>query len=227
MIALAFAAAAATAQAPAFDRTSAAAFDAAFQAAADEALLSFDVNNSFVFRFDSSECSGVPPGWWNTANGLIALALKDLRRGDAANTPLLRAALGKHVTDNPTLRPVGNLYNDDQLWWLWLALEMAQLDGGVAAAGRGRGGRANVDTGGDPRWLAAARAGWAEVVQCVTPDEACAGGLGSLTWKRKPGLETGGCVPTTAADGGYKATIANALLMLVSAKLHELTGEAQ
>ena len=189
-------------QAPAFDRTSATAFDAAFQAAADEALLSFDAKSSFVFGFPSS-CSGSPPGWWNTANGLTALALKDLRRGDSANKPLLRAALGKHVGDCPSLRPTQNLFNDDQLWWLLLATEMAHLDGA------------------DARWLGAARAGWAEVVQCVTHDCGTA-----VTWQRQAG-PSGGCVPTTAAsNGGYKASIANSLLMLVSAKLHELTGEA-
>jgi hypothetical protein len=196
-------AAATLSQAPAFDRTSAAAFDAAFQAAVDEALLSFDATSSFVFKFPSS-CSGSPPGWWNTANGLTALALKDLRRGDSANVPLLRAALGKHVSDNPTLRPTQNLFNDDHLWWLWLATEMAHLDGG------------------DARWLEAVRAGWAEVTQCVTHD--CGAG-GSVTWQRQAG-PSGGCVPTTAAGSGYKASIANSLLMLVSAKLHELTGEA-
>jgi hypothetical protein len=210
-----FIAASSLSQAPAFDRTSAFALDAAFQSAADEALLSFDnssAGGSFVFGFPPA-CGGSPtPGWWNTANGLTALALKDLRRGDGANVPLLRAALGKHVGDHPTLRPPDNLFNDDQLWWLWLASEMAHLDGAY----------------GGGRWLAAARGGWAEVVQCVTVDGGCGAagrrGLGSLTWKRQPG-PSGGCVPT-APGGGYKASIASSLLMLVSAKLHALTGEA-
>jgi hypothetical protein len=127
-------------------------------------------------------CTGSPVGWWNTANGLTAMTLKDVRRGDGANKALLRAALGKHVTDHPTLRPAHNLFND-QLWWLWLATEMAHLDGD------------------DRRWLDAVKAGWAEVVQCVTSD--CATG-GSVTWQRQAG-PAGACVPTTAAGGGYQS----------------------
>ena len=187
--------------APAFDRTSAVAYDAAFQSAVAEALLSFD-NSTLVFRYPPN--CGKPPGagWWNSANGLLAIVLKDQRRGDGANLALLRAALGKHVSDWPTLRPDHNLFNDDQLWWLWLAAEMAELDGG------------------DARWLNAARAGWAEVVQCMTDD--CGS---SLSWQRQPG-PAGGCVPTTASGGGYKASIASSLLMVLSAKLHALTSEA-
>ena len=167
------------------------------QEVVNAALGSFN-NATGVFNMPP-DCSGSPPGWWNTANGLTAIALKDLRRGDRRNLPLLSAALGRHVADASDLRPAANLFNDDQLWWLWLACEMAHLDGA------------------DARWLDAAERGWAEVAQCVAPT-AC--GNVAVSWQRRAG-PVGGCI--APLPEGYVASIANSLLLVVSAKLFELT----
>ena len=191
-------------QAPRFNRTDEAAFDTAFQSAITELMYSFD-NNTGVFGMPP-QCGGSPPGFWNTANALTAMALKDERRGDGRNTQWIKYVLARHLGPSKDLRPSRNIYNDDHLWWLFVACQMAQLDDG------------------DERWLKAARRGWDEVVKCVT-DECGGSALRSLSWTHAQG-PAGGCVPP-AENSGYKASIANSLLMLVSAALYDITGEAK
>jgi hypothetical protein len=42
----------------------------------------------------------------------------------------------------------------------------------------------------------------------------------SITWMRRAGGAGAGCVATNATGGGYKASIANGLLMVVAARMH-------
>lgn len=206
--------------APHFNRSDGAAMHNAFNAVVARLELSVTVNGTFAVP---QECHGSPiRGWWNSGAALTAVALQLRWRNTSAarsssSAALLRTALaGAAKHGRGDFRPPMNRYNDDQLWWLWAAVETAAAltdptDAALSAA-----------------LVAAVRKGIGELRGCVV--DACGGR--SVTWSRR--LEKTStvssshnattCVPTNASAGGYKASIANSLLMVVAARLHEVTG---